>query len=225
MSLVAVYFIRNIVDGKMYIGSSVSTHQRLNKHRNLLTKGKHPNEYLQRAFAKHGADKFEFGIIEQCEASERLIREQEWIDRLSTEQEAKGYNLIPTRKSQLYGKALSVHQRKGWAALTKEQRRQIASHLTDPAMKVIAQAAANAARATPEHAEKRRIIAARTITTDATRRKNSERLKRLWQDPAFRAQRLAGLDRGRAKTNAARRKQPHDEIVSSAANNEAAGLG
>jgi hypothetical protein len=179
---------------------------RLNKHRNLLIKGKHPNEYLQRAFALHGVEAFDFAIIEECEASIRLFREQEWIDHFSAGREETGYNLIPTRESQLYGEALSVHQKRGWAAFTQDERREIAKHLIDPEMKAKAQIAANLARATPSHRAKRQVIAARTIATEETRRKNSERLTRLWQDPEFRAKRIAGLDRGREKTNAARRK-------------------
>lgn len=174
------------------------------------------------------------------------------MDRLSSNKEEFGYNLIPTRESQLYGKALSVHQRRGWAALTKDRRREIAKHLLDPAMKQIAQAAANIARAKPQHRAKRQVIAARTIMVPETRRKAEERLRELWQDPEYRAKRLAGLARGREKTNARlkndpeyrqkamaifeggrrkakenadRRKALRDEIVSSAAKQEAAGTG
>jgi len=192
----------------MYVGSSVSIRQRLNKHKNLLSKEKHPNEHLQRAFNLHGVDQFEFGILEECETEERLVREQWWIDHLESEDETHGYNLIPTRESQLYGDALSVHQRKGWAAHSKEERRQIAGHLLDPEMKKKAQAAANAARATPEHSAIRREIAGRTVASDATRQKNSDRLKRLWQDPEFRAKKLADLARGREKTNARMQTDP-----------------
>lgn len=242
---IGVYFIKNLVNGKVYVGSSLSIKKRLSTHRTKLSKGKHPNEYLQRAHSLNGAEQFEFGILEECDAETRLVREQWWIDHLKSGDEAHGYNLIPTRESQLYGDALSVHQRKGWAALSKDERREIAGHLLDPEMKKKAQAAANAARATPQHSAIRREIAARTVATEATRRKNSERLKRLWQDPEFRAKKLADLARGRDKTNARlktdpefrqrtmatfengrkqakanadRRKALRDEIVSSAAN-------
>jgi group I intron endonuclease len=211
-----VYFIRHLASGKVYVGSSVTVAQRLNRHLNELRRGVHPNEYLQRAFTLHGEAAFESGTLEVCERDARLAKEQEWIDRLSSSNEDRGYNLIPTRASQLYGAALSAHQKRGWAALTREQRQQIAKHLRTPEMKARSQALANVARATPEHRKMRQAIAARTLTTEATRRKNSERLTRLWQDPTFRAQRIAGLDRGRATTNAARRKsaaQFGDDIV------------
>lgn len=198
---------------------------RLNKHRRLLNCGIHPNEYMQRAYILHGADQFEFSILEECSAEQRLVREQWWIDHFSSGKEECGYNLIPTREDQLYGAALSVHQRRGWAALSKAERQKIAKHLVDPIVKKKAQAAANVARATPEHSALRREIASRTVATAATRRKNSDRLTRLWQDPEFRAARLAGLERGRDKTNAARAAAARDKIVSSAANDEAAGAG
>ena len=225
MSSIGVYFVRNRKSGKVYIGSSMNMRARLNKHKNHLQRGVHPNEYLQRAFSLHGEAAFEFGVLEQCAAADRLVREQQWIDRLSSTNEKCGYNLIPTRTNQLYGKALAVHQRKGWAAFSKAERQQIAKHLIDPAVKAKAQALANIARATPEHSAIRREIAKRTLTTAATRRKNSERLKLLWQDPVYRAARVAGLDRGRAKTNTARKKRSHDEIVSSVTNNEVTGAG
>lgn len=197
-----VYFIRNCVNGKVYIGSSVAMRSRLNKHLSDLKRGMHPNEFLQRSYLHHGADAFEFGVLEKCEKDVRLVREQWWMDHFSSNDETKGYNLIPTREAQLYGQALSVHQRRGWAALSKEERQAIAKHLTDPEMKKKAQALANIARATPEHRVMRQEIAARTVATEATRKKNSERLKALWQDPEFRAKRLAGLAVGREKTNA-----------------------
>lgn len=204
---IGVYFIRNRVNGKIYVGSSVTMRARLNKHRNQLERGVHPNEFLQRSFARHGADAFEFGVLEECAKDARLVREQLWIDHFSSDKEEKGYNLIPTREAQLYGQALSVHQRRGWAALSKDERRAIAKHLMDPEMKKRSQALANIARATPEHRALRQEIAARTVTTEATRKKNSERLKALWQDPKFRAKRLAGLTVGRNKTNARRKQQ------------------
>lgn len=213
---IGVYFIKNRINGKIYVGSSVQMRARINKHRSLLERGVHPNEFLQRSFTLHGAGAFEFGVLEDCGKDERLVREQWWIDHFSSEDEAKGYNLIPTREAQLYGQALSVHQRKGWAALSKDERRAIAKHLTDPEMKKKAQALANIARATPEHSALRREIAARTVASAATRKKNSDRLKALWQDPEFRAKKLLDLTVGRNKTNA--KRKAGGEIVSAASN-------
>lgn len=210
---IGVYLIRNRINGKVYVGSSVNIRARLNKHRTQLDRGVHPNEFLQRSYGLYGADAFEFGMIEECGKETRLVREQWWIDHFSAEDEAKGYNLIPTREAQLYGQALSVHQRKGWAALSKEDRRAIAKHLMDPETRKRSQALANIARATPEHRKARQEIAARTVTTPETRKKNSDRLKALWQDPEFRAKRLAGLDRGRAKTNAKRKRVDRSQQV------------
>lgn len=205
MSDAGVYVIRNLISRKVYVGSSVKVKRRLNEHRARLVGRRHGNEYLQRAWLKDGPEAFEFQIIEYCTVEDRLVREQYWIDALKAEDERFGYNMIPTREHQLYGVAISKVQRAGWARMSKEERQKVCAHLSDPELKRKAQAAANLARATPEHSELRREIAKRTVCTPATRAKNSARLKALWQDPEWRAKRLAGLDRGREKTNAARK--------------------
>jgi group I intron endonuclease len=47
-----VYWILNLVNGKVYIGSSVDVENRLQNHKKDLIAGKHRNPYLQRAWNK-----------------------------------------------------------------------------------------------------------------------------------------------------------------------------
>jgi group I intron endonuclease len=208
-----VYVIRHRSSGKVYIGSAVNIHRRWKDHKTRLNCKKHGNDYLQRAWTKYGSDDFEFVILETCSVEQRLLREQALIDSHNATDERSGFNMIPTRSSQNYGDAVTRLQLKRWSPFSKSERQQLCSHLFIPEHREKAQRLATAAKQTKEWSESRRHIAKLGLTTEATRAKNSARLKAMWQDPDFRAKRLAGLDRGREKTNAARRKPVIDEIV------------
>ena len=75
-----VYQIRNLVNGKIYIGSSKTLAGRLKRHLNNLCKNKHDNCHLQMAFNKYGKNNFIFEIIEFCDISEQYEVEQYWIN-------------------------------------------------------------------------------------------------------------------------------------------------
>ena len=76
-----IYQIRNLLDGKIYIGSSKTLYKRLRRHLNNLRKNKHDNQHLQNAFNKYGEANFIFEIIEFCNLSEQFEVEQYWINR------------------------------------------------------------------------------------------------------------------------------------------------
>lgn len=138
-----VYQWKNKINGKVYIGSAINLWRRKLEHIARLTKHTENSEHFQRAWDKYSAENFEFSIIERCSAEQRLEREQYWIDRFDATDERFGYNLIPTRKSQLYGKALSKYQKAGWAKYTAEERKKLNLHLNEPAAKAIALAKSN----------------------------------------------------------------------------------
>ena len=75
-----VYQIRNRVNGKVYIGSSINLKGRLKDHLGYLKRNKHDNPKLQHSFNKYGIDNFVFEIIEFCEREDRFNVEQYWID-------------------------------------------------------------------------------------------------------------------------------------------------
>jgi group I intron endonuclease len=63
---IGVYRIRNIVNGKVYIGSTTdSFSQRFSNHISQLNLGKHGNPHLLRSWKKYGADTFVFEILEE----------------------------------------------------------------------------------------------------------------------------------------------------------------
>ena len=73
-----VYFIKNIIDNKIYIGSSQNLRKRKNSHLCKLRKNKHHCSHLQYAFNKHGEDNFIFIEIEYTD--NLLNREQYYLD-------------------------------------------------------------------------------------------------------------------------------------------------
>ena len=77
--MIGVYSIRNRIDGKRYVGSSNRISRRWRQHQSALIQGRHPNPKLQSAVNKHGMDQFEFELLEECDISELLTREQTFI--------------------------------------------------------------------------------------------------------------------------------------------------
>jgi group I intron endonuclease len=76
-----IYKIRNVVNNKFYVGSTVNTETRFKAHRRNLRTGKHQSPHMQAAWNKYGEDCFKFEIIEHVENSEDLLKtEQVWLD-------------------------------------------------------------------------------------------------------------------------------------------------
>lgn len=88
-----IYSIVNLVNGKVYVGSALSVRGRLLCHRSLLKRNEHPNTYLQRAWNKYKAVNFKFVLLDTCDESLVLVKEQQWIDGLEATDRDKGYNL------------------------------------------------------------------------------------------------------------------------------------
>jgi group I intron endonuclease len=97
-----VYRIKNLVNGKVYVGSAAtSIVGRWKNHRVLLNAGRHHSIHLQRAWNKYGADSFEFKSLERCLPSDCLRREQVWLNFYRSANPKYGYNRSPTARSSL----------------------------------------------------------------------------------------------------------------------------
>lgn len=95
-----IYQIKNLVTGKVYIGSACRLSSRKADHLRGLQRGNHVNQKLQRAWSKYGPSAFEFSVLELVDQVEMLtVREQHWIDSLNAV--ASGYNIAPVAGSQL----------------------------------------------------------------------------------------------------------------------------
>lgn len=89
-----IYAIKNTVNGKMYIGSSKSVHYRWKQqHYHNLSKGNHSNSHLQHAWNKYSESAFVFQVIEECEESSLIDREEHWIEHYKSWNREHGYNL------------------------------------------------------------------------------------------------------------------------------------
>lgn len=112
-----IYSIRNSIDQKQYIGSSVNLRNRWRAHLSDLRRGQHGNQYLQRAFDKHGEDAFAFSVLEHLEDSSQLLsREQHYLDTLSPE-----YNILP-RAGSPRGHRVSNETRRKMSETQKGER-------------------------------------------------------------------------------------------------------
>jgi len=96
-----IYKLENVINGKMYIGSSVNIKLRFSDHRRNLRGNKHRNKYLQNAWNKYEEKAFEFLIIEIVEVDAILIREQYWLDYLQSYNREIGYNILKNAGSTL----------------------------------------------------------------------------------------------------------------------------
>lgn len=96
MKISGIYIFRNKIDGKIYVGQSVSVITRRNQHLHLLRGGRHPSSYLQSAFRKYGEDAFEHSIVEACGQDLLTVREQFWMDHF---RDRGLYNTVPATGS------------------------------------------------------------------------------------------------------------------------------
>lgn len=87
-----IYKIVNKIDEKYYVGRTNKFDRRWRKHKKMLRKNKHVNDYLQNAWNKHGENNFDFIIVERLNENLLLEIEQKYLDIAKTEQD-KCYNL------------------------------------------------------------------------------------------------------------------------------------
>lgn len=75
-----IYCIINIITLDCYIGSSKHIYYRLREHLSKLRMNKHHSNHLQNSFNKHKENSFISGIIDICEESLLIEKEEYWID-------------------------------------------------------------------------------------------------------------------------------------------------
>ena len=92
----AIYKITNLVNGKLYIGSTKDYRLRRTRHFYELRANRHGNARLQNAFNKYGEDNFKMEMLMPVTPHERDFYEQMFIDMLSAADRNIGYNILPT---------------------------------------------------------------------------------------------------------------------------------
>jgi group I intron endonuclease len=88
-----VYKIENLVDGKIYIGSSLNLENREYKHFWMLNRNNHDNQHLQNSYNKFGVKSFKFSIIEECCEIFLIERENYYINQHKSFNQEFGYNM------------------------------------------------------------------------------------------------------------------------------------
>jgi group I intron endonuclease len=88
-----IYKIKNLVDGKIYIGSSINVENREYKHFWMLNKNIHDNNHLQNSYNKIGSENFKFEVIEECETILLINRENYYINQYNSNNQEFGYNM------------------------------------------------------------------------------------------------------------------------------------
>jgi group I intron endonuclease len=91
-----IYKITNIINGKIYIGSTkTSFKKRYTEHIYDLNTNTHCNEHLQNAFDKYGSGNFTFEILEIIEDKSQIIpKEQYYLDLYQSYNSKIGYNIL-----------------------------------------------------------------------------------------------------------------------------------
>jgi len=97
-----VFQVKNVVNGKVLLGSSLNLDGPLNGHRFMLEISGHTNKALQKEWNEFGANKFVFEILEVVKLKdddpnfnlddELTLLEQIWLEKLQPFGE-RGYNI------------------------------------------------------------------------------------------------------------------------------------
>lgn len=106
--IMCVYEIRNIVNNKIYIGSSEHFGDRKTAHLYWLKKGKHHSQYLQNAYNKYGKNNFIITPLEIInDKNELFVKEQYYIDTKKPE-----YNIVKEVLAPMRGRHHSEETKK-----------------------------------------------------------------------------------------------------------------
>lgn len=90
--ITGVYCWRNLVNGKVYVGQSVSVLARKQAHNSMLRRGVHFNKHLQSSWDKYGKDSFTWELLVECAEDELDAQECYFLEKLNALDADKGYN-------------------------------------------------------------------------------------------------------------------------------------
>lgn len=95
-----IYFIKNMLNNKLYVGSTKNFKSRKIQHKSDLKLNRHKNSRLQSDHDLYGYENFEFIIVEEkIDSEKRYEREQHYIDYYDSYDQNKGYNISHNARS------------------------------------------------------------------------------------------------------------------------------
>lgn len=126
-----IYAIKNRVNGRAYIGSTINYKSRWHTHRSTLRRGVHHSFILQKAWDKYGESAFDFQVLLVCPKDQRIQYETFCMP-------LQEYNVLRTPKESLVrggwthslefkSKMSALHKGK---TLSKEHRARISASAT-----------------------------------------------------------------------------------------------
>lgn len=95
-NLSCIYIIRNIIDGKVYIGQTTNFRKRLSDYKNYHKKKINPRteQPIKRALREYGTDAFTIDVFLLCEPEYLRIYEDACIEYFKSYDPTKGYNAV-----------------------------------------------------------------------------------------------------------------------------------
>ena len=91
--MVGIYQIKNMVNGKTYVGQSNDISRRWDQHLSASEWERYSEKPLYKAFLKYGIENFEFSILEECPLEQLNEKEIYWIKKLDSLCHHNGYNI------------------------------------------------------------------------------------------------------------------------------------
>lgn len=128
-----IYEIRNIINGKRYVGSAVNFGNRWRVHAQSLIRGDHHSPALQRAWRMYGPGAFHFNKLLACSKDNLLMYEQIMLDAMKPE-----YNIAKVAGSQLGLKRNAETKAKNSAAAKRTRNFTGHSHTEETRAKISA---------------------------------------------------------------------------------------
>ena len=130
-----IYYVKNLVTNKVYIGSSNDIQRRWSEHQSDLRSCTHDNDHLQKSYNKYGEESFEYEILEEITELDGqrldealLVKEDFYINKFDSLNPKFGYNLLSADRhymSELVRKKMS-ESRKGDKNPMKKESSKIA---------------------------------------------------------------------------------------------------
>lgn len=189
-----IYQIKNLINNKVYIGSSINIKARWNKHISQLRKGIHPNKHLLNSYIKYGENNFLFSILEEItNNSELLIREQFYIDSCEKqllynvrEQAESNLGIKHSEESKLKNKIASTgrkHKQESKDKISSSNKGKLVSEETKRKMSIAKKGKSNHWKGKKRSEEQRRQISKmakkRTGTLNANSKLKEEDIQKI----------------------------------------------